>query len=157
MAEKDLAEHDYFELRKHGSALVFPVLALGLIAAAVTFVQPKVGPALELQILLSIAAVLAFLFWLLPSIRFFSNRYRITSNRVIIHRGLFGRKIEQASWGELTGVSLSRGFGLWLRAAGDVHIHRASGLDLVLKAVPKAKSVVVDIERILASRPSMGK
>lgn len=157
MTETQLTEQEFFLLRKHGSALVFPVLLLGVIAGATVFLQPRIGQKLELQILISLAALLAFLFWLLPSIRFFSNRYRITSNRVVIHRGLFGRKVEQAAWGELSGVSLSRGFGLWLRAAGDVHIHRVTGQDLVLKAVPGAKNVVLDIERILASRQDMRK
>jgi len=76
---------------------------------------------------------------------------------VVIHKGLSGSKTEEVSWGEITGVSLSRGMLNWLRGSGNVKIHRENGTDLVLKEVPKAKRLVRDLESYLVQRQGMRK
>lgn len=75
----------------------------------------------------------------------------------MVHRGLTGNRIEEASWGELTGVSVTKTFGLWIRGAGDVRLHREFGADLVLHSVPKAKRLAKDIEGFMSKRVGMGK
>ena len=117
---------------------------------------PKLTEVWQHQVLLIALLLIALLFWLLPSVRFFTNRYEITSNRVIVHRGLAGGKIEQVSWGELSGVSVSRGFGMWLRGAGNIHLHREFGVDLILHKVPRAKKLAREIETFMAGRIRVG-
>lgn len=154
--QNTFAEEEYAVLRRHGSVLFLPVVILGALAALFFFLEPKLEQSWQHQVLLGGVLLLAFLFWLLPSIRFFTNRYEITSNRVIVHRGLTGSRVEEAAWGELTGVSISRGFGLWIRGAGDIRLHREFGVDLVLKHVPRAKRLTREFETFMTMRQGMG-
>ena len=71
---------------------------------------------------------------------------------MVAHSGIFGTKTEEAAWGEVTGVSISRGVSAWLQGAGDVRLHREFGQDLVLARVPKAKKLSKEIEQFLAKR-----
>jgi single-stranded DNA-specific DHH superfamily exonuclease len=71
---------------------------------------------------------------------------------VVAHSGLFGTNTQEAAWGEVTGVSISRGVSAWLQGAGDVRLHREFGQDLVLTRVPKAKKLAKEIEQFLAKR-----
>ncbi len=144
-------------LRKHGSVLLMPTLILLIVSCLVTFSLPKLSEPWQQQLLLISGALGALLFWLVPSIRFLSNRFELTSNRVVIRTGLFGTKSDQVAWGELSGVSVQRGFGLWLKGAGNVHLHRTTGEDLVLPHVPKAKRLAREIESYLSQRSSMRK
>ncbi len=150
-------EQELAVVRKHGSVLFFPVILLGLVASVFFFVDSKASQSWQHQALLAFVLLFALIFWLLPSIRFFTNKYELSSNRVVAHRGLTGNRIEEASWGELTGVSVTKTFGLWIRGAGDIHLHREFGADLVLNGVPKAKRLARDIESFMTKRAGMGK
>jgi uncharacterized membrane protein YdbT with pleckstrin-like domain len=146
------AEQDLAVIRKHGSVLFLPVILLGATGGVFFFVESKLNQSWQHQALLGFVLVFALIFWLLPSIRFFTNKYEITSNRVVVHKGLTGNRTEEAAWGELTGVSVSKSFGAWLRGAGDVRLHREFGSDLVLSGVPKAKRLSRDLELFMAKR-----
>jgi uncharacterized membrane protein YdbT with pleckstrin-like domain len=102
--------------------------------------------------LLGAVLVVGLLLWFIPSLRFFTNRYELTSTRAVVHSGLFGTKTEEVPWGEVTGVSISRGVSAWLQGAGDVRLHREFGQDIVLKRVPKAKKLSREIEQFLGKR-----
>lgn len=156
MSESSFSEQELVFIRKHGSALALPVLILGLDAALFFFVDWRLTDQLHHQLFLSGVLLIALLFWLLPAIRFFTNRIEITSNRVIIHRGITGNKTEEVAWGEITGVSISRGFGSWLKGAGDIHLHREFGQDAILRRVPRAKKLTREIEGYLAGRSKRG-
>lgn len=150
------AERDFVVIRRHGSVLLFPTLLLGVVTAGFFFFDPQLTENWQHQVLLFAAIGLAVLFWLLPSVRFLTNRYEITSNRVIVHRGLFGSKVEQVAWGELSGVSVTRGFGMWIRGAGNLHLHREFGVDLILAKVPRAKKLAREFENYMNSRYRVG-
>ena len=143
-------------VRRNQIALILPLLILALACAAYFFFAPKIIDALQKQLLLGGLAICALLFWLLPSIRMLTNRYELSSNRVIARSGLFGNKVAELAWGELTGVSVSRGFLAWLNRSGDIHLHREFGVDFVLKKVPRAKRLSREIEVFLAKRSGMG-
>jgi len=150
-------EQELVFIRKHGSALVLPVLILGLDAALFFFVDWRLTDQLQHQLFLSTVLLIGLLFWLLPAIRFFTNRTEITSNRIIIRRGLTGNKTEEVSWGEITGVSISRGFGSWIKGAGDIHLHREFGQDAILHSVPRAKKLSREFETYLSNRARRGR
>ena len=69
-----------------------------------------------------------------------------------MHSGLFGTKTDEVPWGEITGVSISRGVTSWLQGAGDIRLHREFGQDLILKRVPRAKKLSKEIEQFLGKR-----
>lgn len=150
--ESSFQEIDFIVLRRHGSALLRPVLFLGLLSASFFFVDARLTESLHHQILLGAVLLAGLLLWFLPSIRFFTNRYELSSNRILIHSGLTGSKVIELPWGEITGVSVSRGFGSWIQGAGDIRLHREFGQDEILKRVPRAKKLSKEIERFLISR-----
>jgi membrane protein YdbS with pleckstrin-like domain len=147
--QQSFGEQDLVTLRRHGSALVLPVLSLGLIAALFFFLDTRASESWQHQSLLGAALVLGLVFWLIPSIRYFSNRYVISTNRVVIHRGITGKSVDQVSWNEINGVSVTKGF---LSLGGDIQLHREFGQDLVIAKVPKAKKLSRELEQYLASR-----
>ena len=157
MSAPNYQEQELVFIRKHGSALVLPVLILGLDAALFFLVDWRLTDQLQHQLFLSAVLLIGLLFWLLPAIRFFTNRTEITSNRIIIHRGLTGNKTEEVSWGEITGVSISRGFGSWIKGAGDIHLHREFGQDAILHSVPRAKKLSREFETYLSNRARRGR
>ncbi len=157
MSTITFTETEYAVIRRHGSVLVLPVIALGLIGAGFFFIDPKLTQMWQHQTLLGFCLVLGLFFWLFPSLRYFTNRYEITSNRVVIHQGLTGTKTEEIPWGEITGVSMSRGMLNWFRGSGQIKLHREIGPDLILKEVPKAKRLVRDLESFLVQRQGMRK
>lgn len=147
--EKSFRETELSIIRKHGSALFLPVLLLGLVAALFFFLDSRFKLSWQHQTALSVALVFGLIFWLLPSIRYFGNRYVLTSNRIVIYSGLAGRESDQASWSEINGVSVSKSF---LSFSGDIHLHREFGQDLVLAKVGRAKKLSKAIEAHLVAR-----
>jgi len=145
-------EQSFVLLRRHGSALIYPVVFLFLDGALFFFVDWRLTEIWQHQIFLGIVLALGALLWFIPSLKFFTNRYEMTSTRVVAHSGLFGTKTEEVAWGEVTGVSISRGVSAWLQGAGDVRLHREFGQDLVLTRVPRAKKLAKEIEEFLAKR-----
>lgn len=147
--DQSFSENELAALRRHGSALILPVLSLGIVATLFFFLDSRSKEPLQHQAALAAALICGLLFWLLPSIRFFTNRYSISSNRIVIHTGLTGKEADQASWNEINGVSVSKRF---LSLSGDIHLHREFGQDLVLRKVSSAKKLGRVIEAHLASR-----
>ena len=147
--ESTFGETEFASLRRHGSALVLPVLLLGLLAALFFFLDPRLPEAWHHQALLGFVLVAVFIFWLVPSVRYFTNRYVISSNRIVVFRGLSSKVLDQVSWSEISSISVSKSF---FSLSGDVQIHREFGQDLVLKRVSKAKKLAKEIERFLVSR-----
>lgn len=148
-ADQSFSENELAALRRHGSALILPVLSLGIVAALFFFLDSRSKEPWQHQAVLAVALISGLIFWLLPSIRFFTNRYSISSNRIVIQTGLVGKEADQASWNEINGVSVSKSF---LSLSGDVHLHREFGQDLVLRKVASAKKLGRVIEAHLASR-----
>jgi uncharacterized membrane protein YdbT with pleckstrin-like domain len=145
-------ERSFVLLRRHGAALIYPVIFLLLDGALFFFLDPRLTESWQHQILLGLVLTIGLLLWFIPSLKFFTNRYELTSTRVVAHSGLFGTKTQEAAWGEITGVSISRGVSAWLQGAGDIRLHREFGQDLVLTRVPKAKKLSKEIEQFLAKR-----
>ena len=157
VSSQTFTETELVVIRRHGSVLILPVIILGLIGASFFFFEPKLSEVWQRQTLLILSLVLGLFFWLFPSLRYFTNRYEITSNRVVRHTGLTGSKTQEAAWGEISGVSLNRGLLNWLRGSGDVRLHRTAGSDLVLGEVPKATRLVKELESYINLRNGMRK
>lgn len=145
-------EQRFVVIRRHGSALALPVAILFLDAALFFFVDWRFEEIWQHQALLAGVLAIGFFFWFLPSLKFFTNRYELTSSRAVVYSGLFGTRTEEVPWGEITGVSISRGVSAWLQGAGDVRLNREFGQDIIFRRVPRAKKLVKEIEQYLAAR-----
>ena len=145
-------EQSFVLLRRHGSALTLPVIVLSIDAALYFFVDWRLTETWQHQAFLAVVLIIGLFFWFIPSLRFFTNRYELTSSRAVVHSGLFGTKTDEVPWGEVTGVSISRGVTSWLQGTGDVRLHREFGQDLVLKRVPRAKKLSKELEQFLGKR-----
>ena len=153
---QNFAEVKYTVLRPTSALLFIPLLVLALSSALLVFLLSRFTQVLEQQVILISFGILVFFFWLLPSISYLTKRITVTSNRVEIRSGLFGTKKVSGAWGEFTGVSLQRGFWARFIKAGDIHLHREFGTDLVISRIPQAKKLTKEFERFLASRRSVG-
>lgn len=149
---KPFEEQSFVVLRRHASALIYPVIFLSLDGALYFFVEWRLSESWHRQAFLGIVLVLGLILWFIPSLKFFTNRYELTSTRAVVHSGLFGTRTEEVPWGEVTGVSISRGISAWLQGAGDVRLHREFGQDLILRRVPRAKKLSKEIEQFLGKR-----
>ena len=145
-------ELSFVLLRRHASALVYPIVFLFVDAAIYVFVDWRLTEPWQHQAFLGLVLLIGLFLWFIPSLKFFTNRYELTSTRAIIHSGLFGTKTEEVPWGEVTGVSVSRGITGWFQGAGDVRLHREFGQDLILTRVPRAKKLSKEIEQFLSQR-----
>ncbi len=145
-------EQNYVVLRRHGAALVFPIIGLSLVGALYFFVDWRLEEPWQHQAFLAAILLLGLFFWFIPSLKFFTNRYELTSTRAVVHSGLFGTKTEEVPWGEVTGVSISRGVSAWLQGAGDIRLHREFGQDVFLRRVPRAKKLSKEMELFLSKR-----
>jgi hypothetical protein len=151
------SEQKYAVVRQSSFALIVPCIFLAGFSALFFFFIPKISEVTYQQLITVAYALALLIFWLLPSIRFLTNRSELSSTRVISRTGLFGTKVDEVSWGELTGVSITRGFRGGLTGSGDIHLHREFGVDFVLRRVPRPKRLSREIESFLASRLGMRK
>ena len=152
VSQTSFQEQNFVLLRRHGSALTFPVLFLFIDAGLYFFVDWRLTETWQHQAFLGLILAIGLFFWFLPSLRFFTNRYELTSTRAVIHSGLFGTRTEEVPWGEVTGVSISRGVLSWFQGAGDLRLHREFGQDVVLRRVPRAKKLSKELEQFLGKR-----
>jgi hypothetical protein len=149
-------EQKFVVVRRHGSALILPTVILFIVGFLYFFVEWRLPEAWQRQAFLALCIIISLVFWLVPSIKFFTNRYELTSTRAIVRSGLFGTKREEAAWGEVTGVSVSRGIAAWIQGAGDIRLNREYGQDLILRRTPKVKKLSKEIEQFLGKRSNSG-
>lgn len=152
----NFADEQYAVVRSSSGLLVLPLLALAISAALYIFLSSRFTEILQQQILLAVSAALVLFFWLIPSLRYLTNRTVLSRNRIVIRTGVFGSKQQTGAWGEFTGVSLQRGFFARLLKVGNIHLHREFGVDLVIPRVPNAKRLTKELERFLSLRVSVG-
>jgi uncharacterized membrane protein YdbT with pleckstrin-like domain len=143
-------------VRSNSTLLVVPLFVLGVSSALFIFLTARFTEVLQQQIILAVSALVVLFFWLFPSLRYLTNRTTLTRNRVLVRTGIFGTKQQSAAWGEFTGVSLQRGFFARLMRAGNIHLHREFGVDLIIPRVPNAKKLTKELERFLATRSGVG-
>ncbi|RFA08419.1 hypothetical protein B7R54_03665 [Subtercola boreus] len=129
-------------VRTHGRALFWPSVALIAVAGASGYFLGRFPEEWQNLLALGAACVLAVLFWLLPTLRWLTGRFIVTTRRVISVQGLVARERRE--------VSLVRGFDVTLRRrglqavfrSGDVTIHSGSEHPLVGRDLPDAGLIV---------------
>lgn len=139
-----LAETQIAKLRPRAGRLFWPSAALFLAAFALSFFTGRLTEQWQNIVLWSVTGAIAFLFWLIPLLRYLSSYVEVTSNRVISRAGLMGQNRREVSMLSIRQVELTRGRSITLYVEGEEA--------LVLEGLPKHKLVAAEIERLSASK-----
>ena len=134
--------------RSHGRALFWPSAALVAVGGLSGFLLGRFPEEWQNILALTVAALLALVFWLLPTLRWLAGRYTITTRRVIAVRGLLVRERQEASLLRGFDVTLRRSGLQTLFRSGDVTIHSGSEHPLVARDLPDAGLVVATLTEL---------
>lgn len=109
-------------LRPHGRRLLLPAVAVCAIAAAAGFWVGQL-PSEWMNVLAGVGAiVLVLALGVLPLLTWLSHRTTVTSQRVIVRRGLFARHRSEVQLSRVREVRTRRGLVQRLWAAGDIEL-----------------------------------
>ncbi len=139
-----LAETQIAKLRPRAGRLFWPGAALLIAAFALSFFTGRLTEQWQNIVLWSVTGAIAFIFWLIPLLRYLSSYVEVTSNRVISRAGLMGQNRREVSMLSIRQVELTRGRSITLYVEGEEA--------LVLEGLPKHKLVAAEIERLSASK-----
>ena len=135
-------EQTLVRVRRRASSLWLSYLVLALASAVLTWASLR---PLETWIAYAIYAacglVLLF-FWLIPAWRFATNYTDVTTARVIVHGGLFGRVRRDVQVSAITGIEHLRGKG--------VSISVGEGEPVLLASVSSPKALAEALRKTLA-------
>lgn len=118
-------------IRRSWFTLTFALLALFLAAALLSYVSNRAVETWILYSAYAASAVLALVFWLVPTIRHLNFYVELTTSRLIVRDGIFGQKTTEIAIADIVSVELGRG--------RTIKIGRKSAEAVVLERMPKAK------------------
>lgn len=145
------AEVVLFRLRRHGRALVLPVLVmLALAAAAGYFVGALPEPWMNLAAGVG-AVVLLVLFGIGPVFRWLSRRVIITNRRVIFRHGFFVHRRSEVPLSRVREVRSRRGPMQRLFGSGDIELIVGSDAPSRLRDVPSPGAVIDALQQLIES------
>ena len=155
MSEPATPESVVARLRPHGRALFWPTLALVLIVGAASYFFGRFPENWENLALLGIAALLAFLLWLIPLLLWLGRNYTITTRRIILRSGFLVRVRQE--------LLHSRGYDVTVRknglqsvfGSGDVQVNTGLEHPVVLRDVPSADLVQAALHDLMEANQSM--
>lgn len=118
-------------IRRSWFTLTFAFLALFLAAAILSYVSNRSVEPWILYSAYAACAVLALVFWLVPTVRHLNFYVELTTSRLIVRDGIFGQKTTELAIADIVSVELGRG--------RTIKIGRKSAEAVVLERMPKAK------------------
>ena len=118
-------------IRRSWFTLTFAFLALFLAAAILSYVSNRSVEPWILYSAYSACAVLALVFWLVPTVRHLNFYVELTTSRLIVRDGIFGQKTTELAIADIVSVELGRG--------RTIKIGRKSAEAVVLERMPQAK------------------
>ena len=99
-------------LRRRPSSLWLGHLVLTAVCAGLTWSSLRPLPSWLSYTIYVAAAILLLFFWLIPAWRFATNFVDVTTARIIVHGGMFGRTKRDIQVTAITGVEYSRSTGI---------------------------------------------
>ena len=118
-------------IRRSWFTLTFAFLALFSAAALLSYVSNRSVEPWILYSAYAACAVLALVFWLVPTVRHLNFYVELTTSRLIVRDGIFGQKTTELAIADIVSVELGRG--------RTIKIGRKSAEAVVLERMPKAK------------------
>jgi len=137
-------EQTFVRLRRRPSKLWVGYVVLGFVCAGLTWGSLRNVPTWQTYAINSVGALLALFFWLIPAWRFATNFVDVTSVRVIVHGGLFGRIKRDIQISAVTGVEYSRSAG--------ITINLGQGDPLVLAGYSRPKALAETLRQSLTGQ-----
>lgn len=138
-----LAEQRIARLRPRGSRLFLPSLVLFIVCFTAAFFSGRLVEQWQSTVLWSVCGGVAFLFWLIPLLRFLSTYLEITTTRVLYRSGLLGQYRRELSLTQIKDVQITKGRSISIIVDGQE--------PLVLRGIPRHKMVAVEIDRLAAA------
>ncbi|NEM91322.1 PH domain-containing protein [Galbitalea soli] len=141
-------------LRPHARRMLWPSLALIVIAGATGYSYGLLPEPWQNTGILAAGALLAVLLFLLPLLSWLGRNYTITTRRIVLRRGLFVRVRQE--------LLHSRGYDVTVRRAGlqgafrsgDVQINSGLEHPIVLTDVPGADLVQATLHDLMEANAS---
>ena len=127
-------------IRRSWFTLSFAFLALFAAAAILSYVSNRSVEPWLLYSAYAVCAVLALVFWLVPTIRHLNFYVELTTSRLIVRDGIFGQKSIELAIADIDSVELGRG--------RTIKIGRKSAEALVLERMPKAKLLSAELRSL---------
>lgn len=138
-----LAEQRIARLRPRGSRLILPNLVLFLVCFTAAFIAGRLAEQWQNILLWSLCGAVAFLFWLLPLLKFLSTYLEVTTTRVLYRSGLLGQNRRELSLAQIKDVQITKGRSISIIVDGQE--------PLVIRGIPRHKMVAVEIDRLAAA------
>lgn len=148
-SEQEPQERTLLRLRRHGRALVLPVLVMLVLAAAAGYFVGRLREPWMNWAAGGCAIALFLLLGLVPVLRWLSNRVIITDRRVIMRRGLFVHHRSEVPLSRVREVRSRRGPGQRIFGSGDVELLYGPDDPVLLRDVPGPRAVTNALQLLL--------
>ena len=127
-------------IRRSWFTLTFAFLALFAAATILSYVSNRSVETWLLYSAYAVSAVLALVFWLVPTIRHLNFYVELTTSRLIVRDGIFGHKTTELAIADIDSIELGRG--------RTIKIGRKSAEAVVLERMPKAKLLSAELRSL---------
>jgi membrane protein YdbS with pleckstrin-like domain len=128
-------------LRPHARHLVFPSIALIVVASLTGYFAGSFPESWQNLALLGGAAVLIVLLWLAPLLAWLGTHYTITTRRIVLRTGFFVRVRQEMLHSRGYDVTVRKGALQSLFKSGNVEVNTGLDHPVVLRDVPHADLV----------------
>ena len=134
-------EQTLVRLRRRPSSLWLSHLVLAVVCASLTWCSIRPLPTWLNYTIYAVAGLLLFFFWLIPAWRFAARYVDVTTARIIVHGGMFGRTQRDIQVSAITGVEYTRGTG--------ITINLGQADPLVLQGLSRPKALAETLRQTL--------
>lgn len=145
-------EHVLWRTRTHGSTLVRPALSLvvlsGVLGVGTALVPSAYRPAGQYVVAAAVLA-LAWVWSVLPFLRWRSRTYTITNQRLLTRQGVLARQHLELPLSRIAHVSYQRKLADRLLGCGTLYVLTSAEGALVLEDLPEVERVHLTLSRML--------
>lgn len=148
-------EHVILHMHTHGKALVWPVVAMVLLGAAlgagIALLPASTQP---WGLWAAVGGFVILVFWLvlLPFLRWLTTTYAVTDRRIITRRGILNKTGHDLPLRRINNVNYQRSLTDRMFGCGTLVLETAAGRPLALHDLPRVERVHVTINNLLYQR-----
>jgi membrane protein YdbS with pleckstrin-like domain len=142
-------------LRPHVRVLVWPAVALTLVCGGYGYFAERFAQSWARYAVLFAAVLLVLLLFLLPFFSWLSQRFIITTRRIVVRRGFLVRRRQELLHLRGYEVELSRGPLQAMFGSGNLRITVSGDTVLVLRDVPRAGTVQGALHDLMENAASL--